>query len=232
VRLDVPVEQPERRTRPRLAQDPQVLLLAERLACPLGEVLAEDHRAGADADVDLRLQDVRHLRGEAVRNDAVREMIVIAALRVDDVGVPQSLEDQLPGQAVQFENVDFPPAQAVQSAQVLDEPAVIPGRRDRGRGDEHHSCPRERLADQADERGLEDLVPDTGRRQQHSSHGLESSRARPARRGNLGALLSLTRPNPHVAGKLHVRPLVSDGCPHRGILSSQLSFAPARDLVR
>jgi hypothetical protein len=175
VRLDVPVEQPERRARRRLAEDPQVLLLAERLAGPRRQVLAEDHRARADADVDLRLQDLRHLGGEAVRGDAVREVVVIAALGVDDVGVPQSSEYQLPGQAVQFENVEFAPAEPVQPVQVLHEPAVIPRGRDRRCEDEHDSGAPERLADEAGERGLKDIVADARRRQQHSSHGLESS---------------------------------------------------------
>jgi len=55
-------------------------------------------------------------------------VVVIAALGVDDIGMPQSIEDQLPGQAVQLKDVEFTPAQAVQLAQVLDEPAVVPRR--------------------------------------------------------------------------------------------------------
>src|ERR1700760_3579537 len=96
--LDVPVEQPEGRPCPRLAEGTQAVLPADRLASPLGEVPAEDHRPGADADIDLRLHDACHLFGETVRDDAVREMIVIAAFDVDDVGVPQSLEDHWRGQ--------------------------------------------------------------------------------------------------------------------------------------
>lgn len=181
MRLEIPVEQSEGRARARLPENPQVVLLAERHAGPLGQVPAEDHRAGADADVDLRLQDLRHLRGQAVRDDAVGQMVVIAALGVDDIGTLQPAEDHRPRQAVQLENVEFPPAQAVQSAEVLDHPAVIPGRRDRGRGDVYHPGGRERLADEVGQRGLEDVVPQAGRGQQHSSHGLESSSKRPAR---------------------------------------------------
>jgi hypothetical protein len=181
MRLEIPVEQSEGRTRARLAEDLQVLLLAERRAGPLGQVPAEDHRAGADTDVDLRLEDLRHLRGQTVRDDAVGQMVVIAAFGVDDIGLLQSAEDHRPGQAVQFENVEFPPAQAVQQAEVLDQPAVIPGRRDRGRRDVHHPGGRERLADEVGEGGLEDVVPQAGRGQQHSSHGLESSSKRPTR---------------------------------------------------
>lgn len=133
VRLDVPVEQPERRAWRRLAEEPQVLLLAERLAGSRRQVPAEDHRAGTDADVDLRLQDLRHLGGQAVRGDAVREVVVITARGVDDIGVPQPSEYQLSGQAVQFKNVEFAPAEAVQPVQVLHEPAVVPRGRDRRR---------------------------------------------------------------------------------------------------
>jgi hypothetical protein len=116
VRLEVPVEQPDRRTRRRSAEDPQVILLAERLAGPLGQVPAEDHRARADADVDLRLQDVRQLGGESARADAVGQVVVIAALGVDDIGVPQPLENHRPRQPVQLENVQLPPAESVQPA--------------------------------------------------------------------------------------------------------------------
>src|SRR5262249_58712398 len=113
MRLKVPVEQPERRTRPRLAEDSQVVMLAERLAGLLREVGAEDHRAGADADIDLRLNEGRHLRGEAIGDDAVCKMVVITAFGVDDVGMPQSVNDHPPGQAVQLQNVEFPPAETM-----------------------------------------------------------------------------------------------------------------------
>jgi hypothetical protein len=73
-------------------------------------------------------------------------VIVIAAFGVDHIGAPQPFEDHLPGQAVQLENVEFPPAEAVQPDQVLNEPAVIACRRDRGRGDEHRPRGRESLA--------------------------------------------------------------------------------------
>jgi hypothetical protein len=174
MRLEVPVEQRDWRTRPLLAEDLQVLVLAERLSCLLRQVSAEDHRAGADADIDLRLHGGRHLRGEVIDDDAGK-MVVIAACGVDDIGMPESFEGRLPGQAVQFQNVEFPPAQTVQSAQVFDEPAVIARDRARGRRDERHRCLCERLADQVGERGLEGVVSETGRRQQRPPHASESS---------------------------------------------------------
>src|SRR6202043_3914874 len=91
------------------------------------EVAAEDHRSGAHADVDPVFQRVPEAVGQAVAGDAPREVVVAAALDVDNVGVHQAVEHHLPGQAVQFQDVELAPAKAIQPVQVGDEPAVVSG---------------------------------------------------------------------------------------------------------
>src|SRR3984885_6607600 len=82
LRLQVPVEEPERWLRRGRPEHPQVVVF-ENVGGAFVESAAEDHRTAADADVHPVLQRLPEPVGKAVAGDAAREMVAVSAPTVE-----------------------------------------------------------------------------------------------------------------------------------------------------
>ena len=179
MRLDVPVEQRADRLDPLLTEEAEVGQVTEQVGRTLVEAPAEDHRAGAGADVHLLAQQPREHLGQSGPGDALREMELVAAGDPPDIGPAQTPLQHARRQTVEVEHVELAPAHAVQVGERLDEPAVVAGLAQRGGHDRGDPGLGAGLAQQLRKRLTQSVVGQSVRSQQHP-HGSDCVARRPS----------------------------------------------------